>query len=38
MEAGNDLVSDNNVEKSTENDDFWEKEKQIKVITLIRTM
>ena len=31
MEAGSDLPSDNNGEKSTENDDYWEKEKQIKV-------
>ena len=38
MEAGNDLPSDNNGEKSTENDDYWEKEKQIKVINLITTM
>ena len=38
MEAGNDLPSDNNDEKSTENDDYWEKEKQIKVINLITTM
>ena len=37
MEAGNDLPSDNNGEKSTENDDYWEKEKQIKVIKLITT-
>ena len=35
MEAGSDLASENNGEKSTENDDYWEKEKQIKVIKLI---
>ena len=38
MEAGNDLPSDKNGEKSTENDDYWEKEKQIKVMNLITTM
>ena len=38
MEAGSDLLSDNIGEKSTENDDYWEKEKQIKVINLITTM
>ena len=37
MEAGSDLTSENNVEKSTENDDYWEKEKKIKVIKLITT-
>ena len=38
MEAVGDLPSENNGEKSTENDDYWEKEKQIKVINLITTM
>ena len=37
MEAVSDLPSDHNVENSTENDDYWEKEKQIKVIKLIET-
>ena len=37
MEAGSDLTSKNNGENSTENDDYWEKEKQIKVIKLIET-
>ena len=37
MEACSDLLSENNGEKSTENDDYWEKEKQIKVIKLIPT-
>ena len=37
MEAGNDLASENNGEKSTEIDDYWEKEKKIKVIKLITT-
>ena len=31
MEAGSDLPSENNGENSTEKDDYWEKEKQIKV-------
>ena len=35
MEAGSDLLSENNGEKSTENDDYWEKEKNIKVIKLL---
>ena len=35
MEAVGDLPSENNGEKSTEKDDYWEKEKQIKVIKLI---
>ena len=38
METGSDQTSENNGEKSTENDDYWEKEKQIKVINLITTM
>ena len=37
MEAGSDLPSENIGEKSTENDDYWEKEKQIKVMKLITT-
>ena len=37
MEAGSDQKCENNGEKSTENDDYWEKEKQIKVIKLITT-
>jgi len=35
---GSDLPSKDNGEKSTENDDHWEKEKQIKVTNLITTM
>ena len=37
MEAGSDQTSENNGEQSTKNDDYWEKEKQIKVIKLITT-
>ena len=37
MEAVSDVPSENNGEKSTEIDDYWEKEKKIKVIKLITT-
>ena len=37
MEAVSGAPSENKGEKSTENDDYWEKEKKIKVIKLMTT-